>query len=134
MRLSFTAEQVAQAERTMILQQAPDIAKRLRADFPETFRTTSDDEMLLFARACAEQALALGDLEEPEQAYQLAAVNANLPRIERDPIGRDYFYAIAGSDSLTGGAKIRLMHRNLARFFEGREDTREPSDLHNHDE
>lgn len=134
MKLTFTAAQVEQAERSVIFREFPIIAKRLRGDFPETFRSTSDGELLLFSQACAEQALLLGELDEAEQTYQLAAVNANLPRIESDPIGHDYFLSVAGSDSLTGGAKTALLYRNLARFFEGNDEPRKPSDLNTHEE
>lgn len=119
MRLTFNKAQLQQIEKGMIRQEAPVIAIRLRADFPETLSDASDDELLLFANACAEQALALGDLEDVEQAYQLAAVNSQIPRIDAHPVGRAYFDRIAGSDTIRGGKKIELLYRNLSRYFEG---------------
>lgn len=122
MRISFSKAQFQQIEKGMIRQEAPAIAARLRVDFPETFKDATDQELLLFANACAEQALALGDLDDVEQAYQLAAVNSQIQRIDADPIGRAYFDAIAGSDVILGGKKIELLYRNLSRYFEGAPD------------
>ncbi len=128
MRVSFSKAQFQQIERGMIRQEAPAIARRLRLDFPQTFHDTSDDELLLFSNACVEQALALGDLDNVEQAYQLAAVNSQIPRIDADPVGRAYFDAIAGSDTVRGGKKIELLHRNLSHYFEGAPDSGGHSD------
>lgn len=95
------------------------IGGRLRADFPETFRNEIDQQILIFAAAGVEQALALGCLDDAEQAYQLAAVNSQIPRIDADSVGRAYFDAIAGSDVIVGGKKIELLYCNLSRYFEG---------------
>lgn len=95
------------------------IAQRLRADFPHATTSMSDVELLMFSRACADQAVALGPLIEPEQVYLWAAVTANLARIEASPVGKAFFEKIVGSPDLEGGMKIDLLHRNLARYFEG---------------
>lgn len=118
MTLRIATRQKGGIERAMILQEAPLVARRLRVDFPRTLADTPDDALMLFARACAEQALALGALEDVEQVYQLAAVNTNLARIEADPLSRAYFDRIAGDDGLSGGRRIALLFRNLSAYFE----------------
>lgn len=118
MKLRIATTQKGGIEREMILQEAPLVARRLRADFPRTLADTGDGDLAIFARACAEQALALGALEDVEQVYHLAAVNTNLARIEADPLARAYFDRIAGDDALPGGRRIALLYRNLSAYFE----------------
>lgn len=95
------------------------IAQRLRADFPQSTAPMNDAELLKFSRACADQALALGNLKGFEQVYLLAAVNANLARIKASPVGKAFFDKILGSPDLDGRTKIDLLHLNLSRYFEG---------------
>ena len=79
----------------------------------------NDSKLLTLSRACADQAVALGSLEGPEQVYRLAAIIANLARIEANPVGKTFFDKILGPADLEGGTKIDLLHRNLSRYFEG---------------
>ncbi len=81
------------------------LAQRLRADFPQSTAPMNDAKLLTFSRACADQAVALGSLEGPEQVYLLAAINANLARIDTSPVGKAFFDKILGSADLEGGIK-----------------------------